>query len=129
MALPQIERSLLARIAFFLCHDGLIPEAEAVFSSLAESDPEKDGPTVGLALCNIVKGDCETAIALLDKRLAGGGSPIASSLRLYKLLALGMAGRIPEAKSLRELMRADGADKDIESADLLLAELEKRNAS
>lgn len=122
--LEQKDRGMLARIGFFLCRDGLVPEAETVFQGLAESAPEKDGAVVGLALCWIIKGECEKAIEAIDKRLERG-SPIASSLMLYKLTALGLAGRLGEAKSLREQMMRDGFDKAVESADQLLAELDR----
>lgn len=125
MVLDQKERGLLAKIGFFLCRDGEVPEAEAVFAGLAESDPEKDGPAVGLALCNIIKGKCEEAIALLDERLAKGNSPIEPSLCLYKLVALGMAGRLPEANALRAELAAKGMTATVETADSLLEDMEK----
>jgi Flp pilus assembly protein TadD len=104
MSLEQKERGLLARIAFFLCRNGQVNEAETVFAALAASEPGKDGPVVGLALCEIIKGEYEKAIAYLDERLRRGASPIAANLCLYKLVALGMSGRLAEARELRNTM-------------------------
>lgn len=124
MGLEQTERSLLARVAFFLCRNGQVPDAEAVFAGLAASEPDRDGPVAGLALCDIIKGKCDEATARLDKCLERGDSPLAGSLSLYKLVALGMAGRLPEARAFREKMSADGMGKEIDTADRLLADLE-----
>lgn len=122
MELDQKERSLLARVGFFLCRDGQIPEAETIFSGLAVSAPEKDGPVVGLVLCEIIKGNSQKAVEMADKCLARGGK-LASALTLYKLVALGMAGELEEARKVRQRMEADGMTKDIKTADLLLEEL------
>ncbi len=111
----QKERGLLVKLGLFLCRDGQVPEAETIFSGLAASEPERDGPAAGLALCWIIKGQFDNAIALLDSRLSRGHSPIAASLSMYKLAALGMAGRLDEAKKLAG---------SIEKADKLLADLE-----
>ncbi len=126
MLLEAKERGLLARVGFFLCRDGQVPEAETIFSALAVSDPAKDGPVVGLALCQIIKGRFEQAIEQLDARLKRGGSPIEASLYLYKLTALGMAGRLAEARDLKTQMEAAGLTDAVQTADSLLAELEKR---
>lgn len=123
--LAQAERSLLAKLAFFLCRDGEVPEAEKIFSGLALSDPDKDGPVAGLALCGVVKGECEAAVSMLDARLARG-SGIAPSLLLYKLLALGMAGQLGKARELRETMAGEGMAEAVKTADLLLEDLSKR---
>ncbi|MDR1519819.1 MAG: hypothetical protein LBU23_06700 [Planctomycetota bacterium] len=124
MLVEQRERCLLARIGFSLCRLGLIRQAEAIFDGLAESEPERDGPAAGLALCHIVKGECEAATALLDRRLAKG-SPIAPQLTLYKLLALGMAGRLPEARELRRKMEQEGMGEAAKTADLLLEDMSR----
>ena len=125
MALSQAERSLLARIGFFLCRDGEVAEAEAIFTGLAVSAPEKDGPAAGLALCMVIKGENEAAVAMLDERLRAG-SGIAPTLSLYKLVALGMAGNLPQALELRRQIERDGMTGAVGTADLLLADLELR---
>ena len=127
MLIEQKERSLLARIGFFLCRDDRLAEAERIFTGLADSAPEKDGAVAGLALCRIIMGRSDEAIELLDKRLRAG-SPIAPSLTLYKLLALGMAGRLAEARSLREKMSLDGLKNEIQAADSLLDDFARREA-
>lgn len=127
MALTQEDRSLLGRIGFFLCHNGRIPEAEDIFAGLRDSAPEKDGAVAGMALCRVIRGDSEGAIGMLDERLERG-SPIAEALSLYKLLALGVAGRISDAKALRESMSGAGMEKAILSADTLLQDMEAKFA-
>ena len=118
------ERGLLARIGFFLCREGLLPEAEAVFEGLHASDPEKNGSLVGLALCRIIKGECDAAVEMLDNRLTAG-CPLFEVMSLYKLVALGMGGRLPEAKALRGQMEAQGMAQSLATADVLLEELAK----
>lgn len=125
MALAQEDRGLLARIGFFLCRDGVIPEAETIFNGLAVSAPDKDGPVVGQALCRIIKGEGEEAVAMLDERL-DRATPIAPALSLYKLLALGMSGKLPEARALRQSMADRGMAEAIKTADLLLDDLSQR---
>jgi thioredoxin-like negative regulator of GroEL len=125
MLVAQKERSLLARIAFSLCRMGFLPQAEEIFNGLSESEPERDGSVVGLALCSIIKGQCEAALAMLDQRLAKG-SVIAPQLTLYKLLALGMAGRLPEARELRQKMELDGMLGTLKTADILLEDLSRQ---
>lgn len=127
MQLDDRERSLLARIGFFLCRDGMVPEAETVFTGLATSAPDRDGPVVGLMLCEIIKGECEKAVALANERLAKG-SKLAGPLNLYKLVALGMAGRLAEAQEVRTQMERDGLESDVATADLLLRDLSQKQA-
>lgn len=122
MAVAQADRGMLGRIGFFLCREGLVPEAEEIFAGLAESDPEKDGPAIGLALCWILAGETEEALAMLDSRLAAG-SPLAAELLVYKVLALGMAGNISDARLVREEMERNGMDGAVKTADLLLCDL------
>lgn len=124
MELDSRERSLLARIGFFLCRDGMVPEAEAIFSGLAESAPEKDGPAVGLMLCEIIKGDTDRAVAIADERLEKGGK--LTALYLYKLVALGMAGRLSEAREVRAKMESEGMGNEVATADSLLEELSSK---
>lgn len=126
--LAREDRELLARIGFFLCRDGEIPEAETVFGGLAVSAPEKDGPVVGQALCRIIRGDNEAAIGMLGERL-DRGSPIASALSLYKLLALGMSGDIAGAREFRREMADKGMADAVVTADSLLEELTKRQTA
>lgn len=121
MATPS-GRGLLAKVGFLLCREGLLPEAEAVFRGLDATAPGKDGPAAGLALCRIIRGECDEAVSLLDGRLAAG-SPLAASLSLYKLVALGMGGRLAETRELRARMAAEGMGASLETADALLAEL------
>jgi len=116
------ERCLLARIGFFLCREGLIREAEAVFEGLRASDPAKNGPLVGLALCRIIKGECDEAVELIDGRLSAG-CPLFAPMSLYKLVALGMGGRLSEATALRGRMATQGMSKSLATADALLEEL------
>lgn len=122
--LTQNERGVLAKIGFALARSGVVEEAEQVFSGLAESAPEKDGPVAGLALCNIIKGESERALDMLGERLARG-SVIASDLTLYRILALGMAGRLAEAREARDAMERDGLDA-VATADALLMDLAKK---
>ena len=122
--IEQSERSLLARIGFFLCREGLIPEAEAVFEGLRTSDPAKDGPFVGLALCRIIKGECDEAVKLIDERLSAD-CPLFEPMTLYKLVALGMGGRLSEAVTLRGWMEAQGMTGSLAAADALLEELKR----
>lgn len=122
MSMAQADRGLLARIGFFLCREGRVPEAEEVFSGLAESAPEKDGPVIGLALCWTLAGESEEAVALLDQRLAAG-SPLTAELLTYKVLAHGMAGNIDEAKTVRREMEQQGMAEAVKTADLLLRDL------
>lgn len=105
MDLTQAERSLLARVSFFLCRDGYVDEAEAGFRGLAESAPERAGSAVGLALCHIVKGENDKAVETLDRRLADPEAGLRAPLTLYKLVALIMAGRQQDADALRAHMR------------------------
>ncbi|MDR3211638.1 MAG: hypothetical protein LBU79_06965 [Planctomycetota bacterium] len=128
MALSQVDRSLLARIGFFLARDGEVPEAEKLFQGLAASDPAKDGPVVGLALCSIIKGRFEDAISKLDQRLEIG-SVIGSALSLYKLVALGMSGRLSEARQLKIEMQEKNWGEAVGLAETLLVDLEKRQPS
>ena len=122
MELAQAERGLLARIGFFLCRRARIPEAKRIFTGLAVSDPSKDGTAVGLALCAIIGGESEKAIELLDKRLKAG-SPIAPTLSLYKLTALGVLGKKIEMDKLREEMNAAGMAAEVRIADQIAAEV------
>lgn len=122
--LEQSDRSMLAKIAFYLCQNGFIPEAEGVFQGLAVSAPEKDGAAIGLALCLIIRDRCDEAVALLDARL-GRGSDLTGQLSLYKLLALGMAGRVDDARALRADMQRAGLEAHLATADLLLEDLSK----
>jgi len=122
--IAQAERGLLASIGFFLCREGQIAEAEAIFGGLRASAPDKDGPVVGLALCRIIKGECDEAVEMLDERLAASG-PLMAPMSLYKLVALGMGGRLSEAKALRERMEAGGMTQALATADALLEELAK----
>ncbi len=126
--LDQEDRELLARIGFFLCRDGVIPEAEKVFGGLAASAPERDGAVVGQALCKIIRGENEDALKMLNERL-DKGSAIESALSLYKLVALGMAGRMPEAREFRKAMADKGMAPSMAAADSILAELEKRKTA
>lgn len=121
----QEERGLLARIGFFLCRAGLIPEAETIFNGLQISAPEKDGPQIGLALCHIIKGENNQAVEILDKCLQRG-STSTGPLYLYKLLALCMSGRTSEAQEVREQMIALELNNSIASADFILKELNNR---
>lgn len=121
--IAQAERELLARMGFLLCHEGRISEAEAVFGGLAASAPEKEGPVVGLALCRIIKGECDDAVAMLDKRLAAGGGPLRAALSMYKMVALGMGGHLSEARAFRARMAEDGMASSLATADRLLDEL------
>lgn len=125
--LEQKERGLLARIAFALCREGMLPEAETVFSALAVSAPDKDGPAAGLALCGIIKGRTDDGIAILDDRLAKG-SAIKAQLLLYKLLALGMGGRPDEAAALRKTMADEGMTSAIATADAMLADMAEQKS-
>jgi hypothetical protein len=122
--IAQAERMLLACIGFFLCREGQIAEAETIFDGLHTSAPDKDGPVVGLALCCIIKGECDEAVKMLDE-LLDAGSPLTIQMSLYKLVALGMGGRLSEAKALRECMEAKGMTQALATADSLLAELAK----
>lgn len=116
----------LAKIGFFLCREGLIVEAEGVFRGLAESDPERDGPAAGLALCLIIKGDSDGAVRLLDRRLAKGEAcAIPDQLNQYKLVALGMGGRMREAENLRDEMKREGLTGMASNADAILGELKQ----
>jgi Flp pilus assembly protein TadD len=116
----------LAKIGFFLCREGLVAEAEGVFRGLAESAPERDGPAAGIALCLIIKGDSESAVKLLDRHLAKGDKCVISGqLNLYKLLALGMAGRIRDAENLRGEMDRKGFAEIARKADAILDDLKK----
>jgi Flp pilus assembly protein TadD len=115
----------LAKIGFALARSGVVDEAEQVFAGLAESAPEKDGPVAGLALCHIIKGECERALGMLDERLARG-SVIAAELGLYRILALGMAGRLAEARDARDAMERDGQADAVATADALLVDLAKK---
>ncbi len=128
MHLDNRERSLLARIGFFLCRDGMVPEAELVFTGLAKTAPDRDGPVVGLMLCEIIKGEFESAVAMANDRLKKGGK-LKGPLNLYKLVALGMAGRLPEAREVRAGMETDGLRQDIATADALLEELSQKTFS
>lgn len=127
MVMERNERGLLARIGFFLCRDDSLPEAERVFAGLAASAPEKDGAAVGLALCWIIMGRNDEAIEMLDRRLQAG-SAIAPSIMLYKMLALGMAGRLGEAGELRERMSREGMESEIRIADSLLDDFARRES-
>ena len=120
----QSERCLLARIGFFLCREGLIPEAEAVFEGLRVSDPAKNGPVVGLALCRVIKGECDEAVKLIDERLSAG-CLLFETMALYKLVALGMGGRLSDAATLRGWMEAQGMTGSLAIADTLLEELRR----
>ena len=122
--IAQNERSLLARIGFYLCHEGLLQEAEAVFEGLRASAPEKNGPLVGLALCRIIKGECDEAVKLLDERLAPD-CPLFPAMSLYKLVALGMGGRLSEAETLRGQMAGQGMAESLVTADTLMEELKR----
>ena len=125
----QNERATLAMIGFFLCREGLIPEAEAIFAGLSGSEPDRDGPAAGLALCAIIRGDCSRAVALLDEHLAKGDAcAIPAELNLYKLLAFGMADRLADARALREEMVHKGMAGAVEIADRLLDDLSKKAA-
>ncbi len=126
--LPQAERSLLARIGFFLCRDGDVPDAADIFSGLSVSAPEKDGPVIGLALCHVLAGQTDEALALLDPRLDAGGG-MEEALTLYKLLALAMGGRTAEARALRGEMERKGMSAAVGTADQLLEELAERQVS
>lgn len=128
MMVAQSERSLLARIGFFFCRDGRLQEAEEIFNGLAVSAPEKDGPVIGLALCRIIKGETDEAVAMLDARLAKG-SDLAGPLSVYKLLAYGMAGRLEEARSLRDDMDREGQTDSVATADQLLEDLSARTSA
>jgi hypothetical protein len=127
MELAQTERGLLARIGFFLCRRARIPEAKRIFTGLAVSDPPKDGPVVGLALCAIIGGESEKAIEMLDERLKAG-SPIASTLSLYKLTALGVLGKKADIAKIREEMDAAGMSMEAQMADQITAELMRLSA-
>ncbi len=127
--LEREDRELLARIGFFLCRDGVIPEAEAVFGGLATSAPERDGPVAGQALCKIIRGENDAALTMLNDRLGRGGSPIESALSLYKLLALGMAGKLPEAREFRRQMADKGMMAAMAAADAILKEMENRKTA
>ena len=123
----QSERATLARIGFFLCREGLIAEAEGIFAGLAESEPDRDGPAAGLALCAIIRGDSNHAVDLLDRHLAKGEScAIPAELSLYKLLALGMGGRLADARALRDDMMRKGMEAAVRTADLLLDDLSSK---
>lgn len=122
MGLAQRDRSLLARIGFYLCREGRVPEAEDLFSGLAESAPEKDGPVIGLALCRTLMGEAGEAVAMLDARL-GAGTPLAAEMMVYKVLALGMSGDTEKAKAVRAEMEAKGMGDSVKTADLLLKDL------
>ena len=127
--IAQTERCLLARIGFFLCHEGLIAEAEAVFEGLRASALDRDGPVVGLALCRIIKGECDEAVKMINERMASGESPLMPQLSLYMLVALGMGGRLSEAKALRERMEQDRMTQSLATADALLEELRSIGAT
>ncbi|MDR1534536.1 MAG: hypothetical protein LBU64_05485 [Planctomycetota bacterium] len=124
--LEQNERELLARIGFFLCRRGRIPEAELIFNGLAASEPTRDGPLAGLALCRIIKGENEAAVALLEPRLKAG-SPIQAILMLYKLTALGTSGELAKAAAVRDEMREAGMTVELIQAEQLIAELSRLN--
>lgn len=126
MTASSIDRMALAKIGFFLCREGLVAEAGDVFRGLAESAPERDGPAAGMALCLIIKGDSEGAVKLLDRHLAKGDKcAIPGQLNLYKLLALGMAGRIRDAENLRGEMERKGFAEIARKADAILDEVKK----
>lgn len=126
MTVSNDDRMVLARIGFFLCREGLITEAEGVFRGLADSAPERDGPAVGLALCLVIKGDSDEAARLLDKHLAKGDAcTIPGQLLLYKLLALGMGGRMREAENLRGEMEKLGFVDLSGTADAILDEVRR----
>lgn len=128
MILDAEQRAVLANVGFLLCRRGKISLAQRIFTGLADSAPEKDGPVVGLALCDIVDGQAGHAADMLRGRLEKGDSPIAPALMLYLLTALGMAGRLDEAKQLREDMLGKNMADAVERADFLLAELAKIKA-
>lgn len=126
MAVTDADRMALARIAFFLCREGLVDEADKVFGGLAESAPERDGPAAGLALCMIIKGDADGAVKLLDRHLSKGDlCSIPKQLSLYRLLALGMGGRMREAETLRGDMERKGYSDVARIADAILVDLKK----
>ena len=63
---------------------------------------------------------------LLDRHLAKGEEcVIPGQLNLYKLLALGMAGRIRDAENLREAMERKGFAEIARKADAILEDLKK----
>lgn len=125
MILDAGQRAVLANVGFFLCRSGKVDQAERIFTGLAASDPDKDGAVIGMALCAIVNGDADGAADMLMARLNRGDSPIAEHLMLYRLVALGMAGRMNDAEKCREEMREQAMDRSLMKADLLLAELGK----
>lgn len=124
--IPEAEqREILANVAFHLFHSGKISQAERIFTGLAASAPEKDGASIGLALCAIVNGEAGEAAEMLAARIERGNSPIVGPLMLYRLVALGMAGSMDEAGRCRDAMRERGMDEELVKADALMAELTK----
>jgi len=121
MIAPE-ERGLLAKLGLFMCREGQLPEAEAVFGGLRATAPAKDGPVAGLALCRIIRGECDEAVGMIDERLASGAA-LEGPLTLYKLVALGMGGRLSEARALRARMESGGMARSLATADALLDEL------
>lgn len=128
MIVDTEQRALLAAVGFFLFRSGKVEQAERIFTGLAASAPERDGPYVGLALCAIVNGNADAAADMLSNRLQRGDSPIADALMLYKLVALGMGGHMEKANACRDEMRGIGMEKSLEKADTLLLELKRLQA-
>lgn len=122
MSVAQKDRGMLARIGFFLCRDGEVPDAEDIFTGLAASAPEKDGPVIGLALCRTLMGETEEAVSMLDARIAAGTS-LEAEMLTYKVLALGMAGRMDEAKAVKDEMEGKGLAAAVKTAEALLDDL------
>jgi hypothetical protein len=127
--ISQAQRSLLAKIAFFLCHDGFVPEAEKIFTALSISAPDKEGPIIGLALCRILSGASEEAVQMLDICLANPDCTLKGPLSLYRLVALSFGGRFPEAAVFRKTMEEKGLNAYLKDADGLLEELTKLKES
>lgn len=109
-------------MAFFLCRDGLVQEAERVFSALAASDPLRDGPVAGLALCAMIKGENAAALDALAGRIESDGK-LKPEVCMYYIMALGLAGRLDEAAGLRRRLYDSGLTGLAARADRLLEEV------
>jgi len=111
---PKVaDLQLLAEIGLSTAVKGDVEAARPIFEALAIWRPDHPIATIGMALAYVSDGEYDAAIDLLKPVLKA--EPSSSEVAAVLLIALALAGRIPEAREVRKtlLNGADGPGKMI----------------
>lgn len=113
---PEVaDLQLLAEIGLSAAVKGNVEVSRPIFEALSLWRPDHPIATIGMALAFVADGEFDSAIGLLKPALQA--EPSSSEVAAVLLIALALAGRLDEARTIRKnlLNGPDGPGKMIAS--------------